>query len=628
MGSSSMGELQDGITQEDSIEKKSKNVASHGEKRKVKRKKEDLSMDGSNDGVKDSPDSNDDSQSKKKKKKKLKKSQQPLNEENYPRLQTTENNLQKPLKISDLQELVFWCLADGQAPSWVLVRNKQMIHRAVILLVPGLEPSQFGFQPVRGNKHSFLLPNLLNENGPIQLPDFCEVFDRAWPTRSPGDRFRVFSPVNAFLQSPLSNEQKKKRDKETRAMASFSKPSDYLMSYESFIEDEYPLHPTVMKGEEVTQPSGWVASAGDFHSPPINPKILAIDCEMVRTENGLEIARVTIVDMKSEVIYDEFVKPESPVTDYVTQYSGITEEKLRNVTTVLSDVQSYLKKTVDNNTVLLGHSLNSDLNCLKFTHPHIIDTANIYNHTRGPPSKPSLKWLATKWLRREIQKAGALGHDSAEDALACVDLLKLKVKNGPAFGLFNQDFESIFHRLSRQQPTPLIGAIADYGNPESCIGKAAHKSVSCANDDEVVSAVVSLSDMHNFVWGRFRELEHAAMWNANRNTKQENNSDTDTENDSVEEDQVTSYSSALERFNRRIRLLYDSLPKGSLLLLYTGTGNPIEMSKLNAIRQQFRKEYQTKKWDELSVKWTDEENMKYISAVENTRNGLSFMTIK
>ncbi|WBW74221.1 3'-5'- exoribonuclease Rex1 [Schizosaccharomyces osmophilus] len=625
-----MAAVQNGMKKEELKDAKLEKHQLEKKQRKLKRKAETgtSSSDSSKSG-KESPDEKDESEKKKKKKKKLKKSKQPLNDENYPRLQSTENNLQKPIKIADLQELLFWCLADGQAPSWVLVRNKQHIRRAVVLLVPGLEPSQFGFKPVKGDKHSFLLPTALKDKTPSELSEFDDIFKLAWPTRSPGDRYRVFSPVNAFLQSLLSNEQKKKRDREMRSMSKSSKPEDYLMSYESFVEDEYPLHPTIKLDSEPNElPEGWVASNADFHQRPQEPNILAMDCEMVKTENGSEIARVTIVDLKNEVLYDELVKPGFPVTDYVTQFSGITEEKLAPVTTRLADVHAYLQKTIDNNVVFLGHSLNSDLNCLRFVHPHIIDTANMYNHTRGPPSKPSLKWLASKWLHKEIQKGGALGHDSAEDATTCVELLKLKIKNGPGFGLFNQDFESIFHRLSRQQPTPLIGAIADYGNPEACIGKAAHKNVSCSNDDEIISAAVTLSDMHNFVWARLREVEQVAQWNVNRaNQKQSNGTDSDTSAGEQDNDEVN-YSQALVHLNRRIRLLYDSLPSGTLFMIYTGTGNPIEMSRLNSIRQTFRKEYQTKKWDELSVQWTDEENAKLINSVENTRNGLSFFTVK
>ncbi|KAG5440567.1 hypothetical protein PCK2_000392, partial [Pneumocystis canis] len=150
-------------------------------------------------------------------------------------------------------------------------------------------------------------------------------------------------------------------------------------------------------------------------------------------------------------------------------YSGITEEKLSNVTTKITDVQKALLKLIDENTIIVGHSLEWDFRSLKFAHPYIIDTSFIFQHTRGPPYKPGLKWLAHKWLKREIQKNNLLGHDSIEDALTCIDLFKLKLKNGPEFGLFNTDNESIFSKLEKCDETKKC-AIVDYGGESnSCL---------------------------------------------------------------------------------------------------------------------------------------------------------------
>lgn len=62
----------------------------------------------------------------------------------------------------------------------------------------------------------------------------------------------------------------------------------------------------------------------------------------------------------------------------------------------------------------------------------MIDTSVIYQHPRGPPFKASLKWLAQKWLKKEIQtKTGEEGgHDSEEDARTAIELVKLKMDKG------------------------------------------------------------------------------------------------------------------------------------------------------------------------------------------------------
>src|SRR5277367_6168797 len=105
----------------------------------------------------------------------------------------------------------------------------------------------------------------------------------------------------------------------------------------------------------------------------------------------------------------------------------MTEERLLNTTTTLASIQASLVQIIDSHTILVGHSLECDLQALKLAHPHVIDTSVIYQHSRGPPYKPSLKWLAQKWLNRKIQQ-NLSGHDSAEDAKTCIDLVKLKLQ--------------------------------------------------------------------------------------------------------------------------------------------------------------------------------------------------------
>ncbi|KAJ9528652.1 hypothetical protein QJQ45_020371 [Haematococcus lacustris] len=62
----------------------------------------------------------------------------------------------------------------------------------------------------------------------------------------------------------------------------------------------------------------------------------------------------------------------------------------------------------------------------------ILDTALLFPHPRGPPAKSALRVLARRFLDRDIQ-SGA--HDSAIDARTALDLVRLKVKHGPSFGL-------------------------------------------------------------------------------------------------------------------------------------------------------------------------------------------------
>ena len=107
-------------------------------------------------------------------------------------------------------------------------------------------------------------------------------------------------------------------------------------------------------------------------------RMVAIDCEMVVTEAGRELARCTAVDEAGAVLYDALVLPSAPVTDYVTQYSGITAEMLEGVTRSLSDVHSDLCRLLRRDDVLVGHSLENDLHALRLAHGLVIDTAVIF----------------------------------------------------------------------------------------------------------------------------------------------------------------------------------------------------------------------------------------------------------
>lgn len=214
------------------------------------------------------------------------------------------------------------------------------------------------------------------------------------------------------------------------------------------------------------------------------------------------------------------------------RWSGITAERLLSATHTISSIQNLLlsgaSPLITPHTILLGHSLECDLNALRIRHPLCIDTALIYKHPRGPPFKPGLKWLSQKWLQRDIQ-AGENGHDSEEDARACVDLLKMKLANGkslllsighrnwlktgPDFGDSTNNMEPIVERIGRYMDNSpesrKTSAYCDYGDPRWLYGAKATTAVRCTSDDDVVNAVVKNVQSHTFVFGRMMELSEA-----------------------------------------------------------------------------------------------------------------------
>uniref|UniRef100_A0A8C7YEI3 REX1, RNA exonuclease 1 homolog n=1 Tax=Oryzias sinensis TaxID=183150 RepID=A0A8C7YEI3_9TELE len=172
---------------------------------------------------------------------------------------------------------------------------------------------------------------------------------------------------------------------------------------------------------------GFVSTFSKSLSPEKNGGVFALDCEMCYTKQGLELTRVTVIDSELKVVYDTFVKPDSKVVDYNTRFSGVTEEDLENTTITLRDVQAVLLCMFSSESILIGHSLESDLLALKLIHSSVVDTSVVFPHRLGLPYKRALKNLMADHLKRIIQD-NVDGHDSSEDASACMELMFWKIK--------------------------------------------------------------------------------------------------------------------------------------------------------------------------------------------------------
>jgi RNA exonuclease 1 len=654
-------------------------------------------------------------------------------ERNYPSIEHSHHaRLQSHVKITDLQALVLYLLADGNAPQWVSVRNRTGIRQVVMLMVPGLELGMFnGKVPLdaatamdidtaadqvpadaasisqevtpsekitsnylRIADNEFYPARLKSDKLPAALRPLSDIFDHVWPIKAQGEHrgnqfIRVHSPIHTMLTSqiPRSKEEKqmKKNGGHKGPMPQNSKHWDnkrtpiteYIATLAEQEENEYVLHPAwfltpeskaaaLKQRQELSQSveDGWVdtnvASLEDGTVPEreieqgsvtAGRHIISIDCEMCKAENDqLVLTRISLLNWDGSVAMDKLVKPDVPIKDYLTQWSGITPAMLENVTTTLADIQKELLELITPRTILVGHSLNSDLNAMKLTHPFLIDTGILFPHPRGPPYKQSLKWLAQKYLHREVQK-GSSGHDSVEDSKTCLDLVKQKCEKGPKWGSGDTNAESIFKRLGRttrpKANDTRTGAVIDWGEPQRGHGGQAQLSKGCKSDDEVVEAIDTAmkgameakdgaTSKVDFVWARLRELEISRGWWDDAKTP-----DVELIRQNAmqrlgllknDEDEVevkgTDLGNAVSRTINHITQIYDSLPRCTALVVYSGTGDPREIRRLQTMQQQYRREYATKNWDNLSVKWTDTEVQALSQACQDARNGVGFIVVK
>ena len=156
-------------------------------------------------------------------------------------------------------------------------------------------------------------------------------------------------------------------------------------------------------------------------------KLCAMDCEMCTTNSGaLEICRVSLISPEANddnlIVMDTFVKPDNDIVDYHTEFSGITEEIMRSVSTKRCEVLDAMKHIIGPDTILVGHSLDSDLKALGIVHHRVLDTSILYPHQRGIPYKNSLKMLADEMLGIKVQDDEENGHDSVQDAAVALEL--------------------------------------------------------------------------------------------------------------------------------------------------------------------------------------------------------------
>lgn len=129
---------------------------------------------------------------------------------------------------------------------------------------------------------------------------------------------------------------------------------------------------------------------------------------MCYTRTGFELTRITVVNFDEKVVYDSLVKPDSEVVDYNTTYSGITAEQLDNVKTSIREVQAVLLSMFHADSILIGHSLESDMKVVKLLHDKIVDTSMLFPHKMGFPKKRALKTLCIENLKKIIQESGKL----------------------------------------------------------------------------------------------------------------------------------------------------------------------------------------------------------------------------
>ncbi|XP_033211779.1 uncharacterized protein LOC117169484 isoform X2 [Belonocnema kinseyi] len=371
-------------------------------------------------------------------------------------LKSDGNNKDRiPIFLSDVQHLLLYSLIGNRSPylpfRWCILDKNTRLTHTVVLVVEGLSLYHFMayesmFPHITSNlEHQLEVVTPAAYGGSIveelvavpltgtQSLKLIQQFGSLEAAmQSTGDLVKLLKAVFP-MNPPLGADGKAL----SREMMSQLPPQDtfsrtqLLLSPWQLVEEQYPLP---LHGVLANEYRDYVLTKDLYVEATAKSPMFGVDCEMCKTSSGSsELTRISVVDEKLNTVYNTFVKPENKITDYLTRYSGITEEKLRDVTTTLADVQQALRTLLPPDAILVGQSLHFDLHALKMMHPYIIDTGVIFNISGVRSRKTKLQTLSREFLSERIQE-GKQGHDSIEDAAASLKLTQLKLKHSIEFG--------------------------------------------------------------------------------------------------------------------------------------------------------------------------------------------------
>ncbi len=98
--------------------------------------------------------------------------------------------------------------------------------------------------------------------------------------------------------------------------------------------------------------------------------VLALDCELIYTAEGMSLAQLCVVDAEGRVLFDVLVKPSAPVLDYNTRFSGVSaasygaegDARGKKEVLTLQQARQRLLALMHEQTVLVGGGLRRSAN--------------------------------------------------------------------------------------------------------------------------------------------------------------------------------------------------------------------------------------------------------------------------
>jgi DNA polymerase III epsilon subunit-like protein len=150
-----------------------------------------------------------------------------------------------------------------------------------------------------------------------------------------------------------------------------------------------------------------------------------------------EVILICAVDyFTGAVLLNSLVSPGEKVRDWRTEIHGITSSAMDRaisqgrVLTGWRAAREELWKLIDQNTILVGHALQHDLDVLRLVHTRVVDSAILARNAVGMYNRQwGLQRLCKELLGFEIRRNNGGVHDCLEDVLATREVVLLCTQN-------------------------------------------------------------------------------------------------------------------------------------------------------------------------------------------------------
>ncbi|XP_020801620.1 putative RNA exonuclease NEF-sp [Drosophila serrata] len=360
----------------------------------------------------------------------------------------TPQHARTPIFLTDIQHLLMSALIGQKSPCrpdrWCSVEKWLSLSHSVVVILEGLSlyhylsnETQFeATNRIFNTKLEMLLPpqdegQIIDEIAQIPLTNIQakRLIDEHGSLES---ALEMNKDPTLFVKTifPIGNGNQKHSIGDLHPDDKFPR-TKLLLSALQMVDEGYPIP---LSGELHSRFRNFKFTKKSYEPVTNRSPMFGVDCEMCRTVAGLnELTRISIVDEQYKTVYETLVMPDNRISDYLTQYSGITEDIMKKVTKRLDQVQTEVSALLPPDAILVGQSLNSDLNAMRMMHPYVIDTSVCFNISGVRRRKSKLKHLAQTFLQETIQD-NKEGHDSIEDSRATLKLVKMKLANSIEFG--------------------------------------------------------------------------------------------------------------------------------------------------------------------------------------------------